>query len=91
MGRLHQERICNVSGGVQLVHLHFFQFMLQVSTKKMPPFEQNQVFKLLTVAQPSADGQSYLPGTHKEIDQIHLYAKKNIPFWNWIPWKEIWQ
>ncbi|KAJ7713170.1 CHAT domain-containing protein [Mycena olivaceomarginata] len=39
-----------------------------------PASEPHQGFQLLAVAQPSADGQSHLPGTSKEIDQIQLHA-----------------
>ncbi|KAJ7463468.1 TPR-like protein [Mycena galericulata] len=39
--------------------------------------ERNQAFQLLTVSQPSAIGQSYLPGTQKEINRIQLHAGKH--------------
>lgn len=42
-----------------------------------PASEPQQGFKLLAVAQP--DGQSPLPGTRTEIDQIQLHATGKLP------------
>ncbi|KAF8135924.1 CHAT domain-containing protein, partial [Mycena galopus ATCC 62051] len=44
-----------------------------------PASAPQQRFQLLAVAQPAADGQSHLPGTRKDIEQIQLHAAGKLP------------
>ncbi|KAJ7856020.1 CHAT domain-containing protein, partial [Mycena leptocephala] len=44
-----------------------------------PQSGSKEDFQLLAVAQPSAGGQSYIPGTLKEIECIEQHAKGKVP------------
>ncbi|KAJ7128004.1 CHAT domain-containing protein, partial [Mycena epipterygia] len=44
-----------------------------------PPSATQADLKLLAVIQPSADGQSYIPGTQEEIKCIKQHAKGKVP------------
>ncbi|KAJ7896469.1 CHAT domain-containing protein [Mycena leptocephala] len=44
-----------------------------------PQSESQAGLQLLTVTQPSAEGQSYIPGTHEEIKAIEHHAKGKVP------------
>jgi hypothetical protein len=43
-----------------------------------PQSESQTRLQLLAVTQPSAEGQSYIPGTHKEIKAIEHHAKGKV-------------
>ncbi|KAJ6549921.1 CHAT domain-containing protein [Mycena capillaripes] len=43
-----------------------------------PQSEQKKI-KMLAVAQPSPDGQAYIPGTQHELDQIESHARNKLP------------
>ncbi|KAJ7441344.1 CHAT domain-containing protein [Mycena galericulata] len=44
-----------------------------------PQSESQKSIQLLTVTQPSAEGQSYIPGTQEEIKCIKQHAKGRVP------------
>ncbi|KAJ7934314.1 CHAT domain-containing protein [Mycena leptocephala] len=44
-----------------------------------PQSESQARLQLLAVTQPSAEGQSYIPGTHEEIKAIKHHAKGKVP------------
>ncbi|KAF7363121.1 hypothetical protein MVEN_00664600 [Mycena venus] len=44
-----------------------------------PQFESQAGLQLLAVTQPSAEGQSYIPGTQEEIRCIEQHAKGKVP------------
>ncbi|KAJ7926366.1 CHAT domain-containing protein [Mycena leptocephala] len=44
-----------------------------------PQSESQTRLQLLAVTQPSAEGQSYIPGTHEEIKAIEHHAKGKVP------------